>query len=399
MARKERIILGLNSGTSADGVDAVACQIVGRGESMQVRYLGHVSLSFPAPLRKRLLAAMAPASTFTEEICDLDRLIGAQFADSAALAKRRLSLNRIDFVGSHGQTICHLPPRGRRSSRTACGSTMQIGDPAVISLRMKCPVVHHFRQADMAAGGQGAPLIPWTDHVLFKDRRRTRVIQNIGGIANLTLLPAAGRRDDVIAFDCGPGNMLIDALIDHFSNGRRSFDRDGKLAARGEVNRAVLTAMVQHPFLRLMPPRSCGREEFGVAWMHSLLRHFRKQRLRAEGWVATATAFTAITIAEACALAQRISGKMIDEMILCGGGANNLTLVSLLRREVSVICGHSVELTRPEDYGIPSQAKEGVGFAMLAAACVDRVPANLPSVTGAKESVVIGQICDVRPHR
>jgi anhydro-N-acetylmuramic acid kinase len=420
MARRTRIVLGLNSGTSADGVDAVGCEIVGRGLDMRVGVLGHVRRRYPAELRRRLLAVMAPAETRTEELCRLEVEVGGVFAEAARTLMKKLGLRQVDLVGSHGQTICHLPPaaghggpallgksrsgrrQGRRRNATASG-TMQIGDPAVIAERLQAPVVAGFRQADMAAGGQGAPLVPWTDYVLFRDRRKNRVVQNIGGIANLTWLPAGGRLEEVLGFDTGPGNMLLDGLARHFSGGRKALDRDGRGAARGQVDNRVLGWMLKHPYLGRRPPKSCGREEFGQQWVKEMVKRFAGRGLGMEDWMATATAFTAagITLAYAAFLAPR-RGRYppAEEIILCGGGAKNPTLVSELRRQVS-FGGRfkDVEMTTTADYGIPVEAKEGVSFAMLAAACVDGVPANLPQATGARRRVVLGQVCWAEPRR
>lgn len=411
MARKGRIVLGLNSGTSADGVDAVACEITGRGLGMKVRVLGHVQQPYSVALRDRLLAVMAPAATRTEELCRLETEVGEAFADAAAAAVKNLRLRRVDFIGSHGQTICHLPPDSHRpkagaTSRHRLGAgatrvtgTLQIGDPSIIAARLRCPVVHHFRQADMAVGGQGAPLVPWTDYVLFKDPTKTRVIQNIGGIANLTYLPAGGGLDDVIAFDTGPGNMVIDALVRHFTKARRRFDSGGAWASNGTADLKLALEMFSHPFIRRPPPKSCGREEFGQAWVAALLRRHARRRVRAQDWLMTSTDFTAATIFYSI-LAYlplvELDRWAVDKLILCGGGARNATLRALLKgyffasRDL-----RETRITTTADHGIPIQAKEGVSFAMLAAACVDRVPANLPQVTGAKRRVVLGQICDL----
>jgi len=390
MKRLQRIVLGLNSGTSADGVDAAACEITGRGLAMRVRVIGHVRRSYPADLRRRLLAVMAPAQTRTEEICALDRDVGLVFAKTAEAAVNQLRLRRLNLVGSHGQTICHLPS-------SAVGATMQIGEPAHIAARLDVPVVARFRQADVAAGGQGAPLVPWTDYVLFRHARRNRVVQNIGGIANLTWLPAAGKAEDVVGFDTGPGNMLMDALASRFSNGRMRFDRDGRLAANGTVDQVVLKRLLNHPFLLRRPPKSCGREDFGEAWLQRLLTTFTRRRLSAEDWLATATAFTAASITLAYIFLAELCRRPyppMDEVILCGGGANNPTLIRDLRALVSMDNRFDhVRLSTTTDHGVPVQAKECVSFAMLAAACVDGVPANLPRVTGARGQVVLGQIC------
>jgi anhydro-N-acetylmuramic acid kinase len=412
MDRKGRIVIGLNSGTSADGADAAACEIRGRGTGMKVRVLGHLARPYPAGLRQRILAAMAPAATRTEEICRLETEIGEHFAGAARGLMRRLELGRVDLVGSHGQTICHLPPRrGRRwqargrarpGPRAACG-TMQIGDPAVIACRLGVPVVSHFRQADMAVGGQGAPLVPWTDYLLFHDARESRIILNLGGIANLTWLPAGGRENDVIAFDTGPGNMVMDAMVRRF-RGRSprgpAFDAGGRLAAAGTCQPRVLRRWLAHPFFRQRPPRSCGREEFGEAWV--------RRQVAAGGagssadWLATAAMFTARCVADSCTrfLRHPAGGPArADEVILCGGGAKNRTVVRLLGDLLRAACGASLRVSKMGEHGIREQAKECVSFAMLAAACVDRVPANLPRVTGARRRVVLGQVCQPEAGR
>lgn len=366
---------------------------------MRVEYVGHVSRGYSKSLRERLMSVMAPAATTTEELCRLHTAVGEAFAATAALAIRRLGLTRVDLIGSHGQTICHLP-RGRGGRRSAGRETgtMQIGDAAIIAERIGVPVVSGFRQADMAAGGQGAPLVPWTDYVLFRDAKRTRVVQNIGGIANLTWLPAGGGPGDVVAFDCGPGNMLIDALVSHFSKRRETFDRNGRRAARGRVREDVLSAMLAHPYLKRRLPKSCGREEFGVGYMQSLFKRFARQRITADDWIATATRLTAECIARAyeavLKLEMRRGGAArLDEVILCGGGERNGALVRMLGECFAGIDGAShVRIASTGDLGIPVQAKEGLSFAMQAAARVDGVPGNLPQVTGARRGVLLGAI-------
>lgn len=402
MGRCTRIAIGLNSGTSVDGVDAVACEITGRGPAMRVRVIGHLARRYPIALRRRILDAMAPAETRTEEICRLETEVGRAFARSALAAVKRFDLKLVDFIGMHGQTICHLPPRmggmAKRPRGHAETGTMQIGDAAIVSTTLGVPVTSRFRQADMAVGGQGAPLVPWTDHVLFHDQRRDRVIQNIGGIANLTWLPAGGSVEDVIAVDTGPGNMLIDGLVSHFTKGKEMFDRNGRRARRGRVRAELLDHFLDHPFLSEPPPRSCGREEFGEAYLGSILAKFKGKRIPVDDWIATATRFTATSIAGACALflgAARRGYPPMDEMILCGGGAKNKALVDELKSAVT-FDGHfgGVRFSTTADYGIPIQAKECVSFAMLGAACLDRVPANLPRVTGAERRVILGQVCN-----
>lgn len=410
MGRRSRIVLGLNSGTSADGVDAVACEITGRGLAMRVRVIGHFARRYPIDLRRRVLAVMAPAETRTEEICRLHQDIGRAFAQTATAAVKKFALKKVDLIGSHGQTICHLSPgHASRSTRTRtlggrgkrrhghanATATLQIGEANAIAAELRAPVVSQFRQADVAVGGQGAPLVPWTDYVLFRDAKRDRIVQNIGGIANLTWLQAGGAPDDIIAFDTGPGNMLIDALVSHFTKGKSTYDRNGTLARKGRVRREVLSQMLKHPYLAIRPPKSCGREQFGIVWMRELLKRFSQRRIPAEDWIATATHFTAATVASAYAFLLS-SSNTPTEVLLCGGGAKNKSLVSnLIAAVVSNNRSSAIEFTTTSDYGISSQAKEGVSFAMLATTCVDRVQANLPGVTGARRRVILGQICSL----
>lgn len=291
-----------------------------------------------------------------------------------------------------------LPPGARIPSRTTAIGTLQIGDPAVIAARLRVPVVSHFRQADMAVGGQGAPLVPWTDHVLFRDTKKSRIIQNIGGIANLTWLPAGGDLADVVAFDTGPGNMVIDALVRHFSSGRRSCDAGGAGAARGTVRLRLLESWMDHPYFPLSPPKSCGREQFGESWVQSQMKR-SAQGLRQNDWLATATMLTARSIVEAYArfLAAGRDTLPMDEIILCGGGTKNRTMMKMMRGMLKAASDRPIDWSTTADYGIRTEEKECVSFAMLAAACVDRIPANLPRVTGARRRVVLGQICNPEP--
>lgn len=337
---------------------------------------------------------MAPAATRTEEVCRLNRQVGLAFGDAARALLRRMGLRRIDLVGSHGQTICHLPP-GSDITRGGPSATLQIGDAATIAQELGAPVVSDFRSADIAAGGQGAPLVPWTDWVLFHDARRTRIVQNIGGIANLTYLPSGGGPDRVIAFDTGPGMMVIDALVRHFSHGRKSFDAGGRMAASGRIDTKLALDMTPQEELIRIPPRSFGREEFGATYVEQLLKKHARRALRPADWIATATDATAATIwlSYIMHLPFKRRGAGVDEVILCGGGARNATLVALLKRYFSMddrLAGARV--CDIAEFGVSDAAKESVSFAMLAAARVDGVPANLRRVTGARRRVLLGQV-------
>jgi anhydro-N-acetylmuramic acid kinase len=359
---------------------------------MRVKLIGHLQQAYPPRLRRRLLEVMAPAATRTEELCALHAAVGDCFAETAARAVQELfgDRRRPEVIGSHGQTICHLPPRrAAGTSRSFVGATLQIGDPARIARRTRVTTVADFRQADIAAAGQGAPLVPWTDHVLFTNAKRCRAIQNIGGIANVTYLPAAGRPDDVIAFDSGPGNMVIDEFVRHFTKGRRQFDDGGRRARRGRVVEPVLRAWVRHPFLRRRPPKTAGREEFGRTFVQQALRSADASTVRPDDWIATATALTAQSIADAYRrfLPTRGRQPVLDELIVTGGGARNATLLGMLADALPAIAIQPID-----EFGIPDAAKEAVSFAMLALACLDRVPANLPRVTGAQGPVILGAI-------
>ncbi|MBN1342362.1 MAG: anhydro-N-acetylmuramic acid kinase [Phycisphaerae bacterium] len=385
---RSRRIIGLMSGTSCDGVDAALVEVVGRGLVMRAKLIDHRHRRYPPVLRERLLTVMAPAKTTTQELCDLAVTVGGQFAKAAIALIRSTDVRAedIDLIGSHGQTICHLPPvaKGR-------GSTLQIGDAAVIAARTGVPVVSDFRQADMAHGGQGAPLVPWTDYVLFRNARLSSAIQNIGGIANVTYVPSGGGPEDVIAFDTGPGNMIVDELVRRITGGRRSFDRNGRRAARGRVHDRLLKKWMSNPYFRRRPPKSCGREQFGAAFVDRAVGTLDVKR-RGDDLVATATALTARTIAGAYRrfLPSKKGKPAIDRLVVCGGGARNSTLMAMLAGELP-----GIDVVPIERFGITDQAKEAVSFAMLAAACADGVPANLPQVTGATRPAILGRITRV----
>ncbi len=410
---KPRFVLGLMAGTSADGIDAACVRIVGRGADMRASLVLHRHFAFPRRLRRRLLAAMAPAATTTEEIAALHADLGEAFAAASVDTIKRLSKpSRPSLIGLAGQTVCHLP--GRRPYRTV---TLQLGDPARVAERTGLPTVAEFRQADVAAGGQGAPLVPWTDWVLFRHPTRARAVQNIGGIGNLTWIPPGAAAEDVVAFDTGPGNMIMDGLVSEITGGRQSMDRDGRLAQRGRVLPEVLAAWLKHPFLRQPLPRTTGRETFGRPFIEQQLPRLRAASEIPADWVATAAAFTARTIADALrGLCRGLTTSCLSvihqardpsircrkgatggtesdllapvaELIIAGGGARNGALMALLSRELPHVVVRAID-----GYGIPVDAKEALSFALLAAACVDRVPANLPQATGARRPAVLGSL-------
>ena len=379
-----QLIVGLMSGTSADGIDAVVAEIAGSGRQLRARVLAHTHQPFSPVMRQWILHLCLHGTV--SEICDLNFALGEQFARAALVAIRRAKRKPSDIaaIGSHGQTIHHLP-----NARTP--STLQIGEPAVIAERTGITTVADFRVRDMAAGGEGAPLVPYADWALFTDKTRPRIVQNIGGIGNLTFLPPRAKLDDVIAFDTGPGNMVMDALVMTLSRGRETFDLNGRWAARGHVSEKLLAELMAHPFVRRRPPKTTGREEFGEIFLGRLLASARRLRLRPEDMVATATAFTAATIADAYRrfvfpkLTAHERGAL--QIILGGGGAKNATLRRMLAERIGV-----GELLTHEDFGIANAAKEALAFAMLAHETLLGKPGNVPKVTGAHRAAVLGKI-------
>jgi len=379
-----KLIVGLMSGTSADGIDAVVAEIGQVERKLRARVLTHLHRRFKPAFRQQILRVCLHGSV--AEICELNFLLGERFADAAlaVIRKARLQPGQIAAIGSHGQTIHHLP-----NARTP--STLQIGEPAVIAERTGITTIGDFRVRDMAAGGQGAPLVPFADWALFSDNSRARIVQNIGGIGNLTFLPRGAKLEDVFAFDTGPGNMVVDAVVFALSRGRDTYDRNGKWAARGNVSEKLLGEMMSHPFLKKRPPKTTGREEFGEPFVQKILGSARRMRLGREDVVATTTAFTAASITEAYErfvfpkLNQVERNKL--QIILGGGGAKNSTLRRMLRAKL-----RAAEFLTHEDFGIANSAKEALAFAVLAHETLAGRPGNVPGATGARKSVVLGKM-------
>jgi len=365
------------SGTSVDAVDAAVCRVEGSGPRARLRLLHFRSEPWPPRLRERILA-LASGRGGVAEVCRLNVEVGERFARAAVAAAREAGV-RPDLAGSHGQTVRHEPRRGRRPA-----ASLQIGEPSVLAEALGCPVVADFRPRDCAAGGEGAPLVPYADWVLFRRRGRVRALQNLGGVGNVTVVTEdlAG----VFAFDTGPANLPLDAAARILTGGRLRFDRDGRLAARGHPDRALAARLLRHPFLRRTPPRSTGREEFGEDFVRGVLRARPRLRLRPEDLLATLTLF----VAEATAGAYRrwvLPRARPDEVLLSGGGARNPVLTGHLRRLLAPIP------VRPlEDAGFDGRAKEAAAFALLAAEAWRGVPASVPAATGARHAVVLGKV-------
>jgi anhydro-N-acetylmuramic acid kinase len=383
--RPVRHVVGLMSGTSADGVDAAVCAISGSGKSTQVRLLHFTCQPYDAEVRAEVLAVSQPPAGTVDRLCRLHYVLGEVFAQAALAALRGAGLSPADahLIASHGQTVHHLPaadPLGRWLAR----STLQLGEPAVIAQRTGVLTVANFRAADIAAGGQGAPLVPYADWVLLGDPQHDRAVQNIGGIANVTFLPAGGSLAEVVAFDTGPGNMLLDGAVRHFSGGARSYDTGGALAATGTPHPELLAWLMAHPFLAQPPPRSTGREAFGSEYLAAILAQAAARRLSEPDLLATLTAFTAASIADAY---RRWLPRLPAEVILGGGGTHNATLRRMLAAALP-----GVALRTHADFGIPDDAKEAIAFALLGNEALLGVPANVPGATGARPAI-LGQIC------
>jgi anhydro-N-acetylmuramic acid kinase len=379
-------VAGIMSGTSADGVDVAVVRIAPGKPRPKITLLAHQGFSFPSPLRRAVLAAMNAASTSTAELARLNWRLGIAYAEAVAATLERHEIP-LDLIGCHGQTLYHQPcPVSYAGRSFAC--TWQLGEPALLAASAGVPVVSNFRPADIVAGGQGAPLVPLLDYVLFADSRRGRVLQNIGGIANFTAIPAAASADAVIAFDSGPGNMLIDALALELFN--KKFDRNGDHAAEGEILSPVLSTFLRNPYFAQKPPRSAGREQFGREYAAKFLAACHKRSSNPNDALATATALTAESIAASYKqfVHRKMRGAPVD-YIVSGGGARNATLMAMLARRLSPL---GCELVASEQFGLPAEAKEAAAFALLAWQTWHHLPANVPAATGASRPAILGQI-------
>ena len=371
------------SGTSADGIDVALVRIQGKNFKLNFKLLAHRHFAYPKPVREAVLQTMNAGPASVADLSRLNFLLGELYATEIRRALQLTRTRKLDLIGCHGQTIYHQgEPSSYLGKKLTC--TWQTGEGSVIAARLGVPVVSDFRPADMAAGGKGAPLVPFLDYVLFRHRRAGRIVQNLGGIANLTAIPANALAEKVIAFDTGPGNMLIDQLVQLLFG--RPYDRGGQIAASGKILQPILEEMLRHAFFRKRPPKTGGREEFG--------REFARDFLGCCGnaakadVIATATALTARSIAKALRQFVLKRGRFQD-YIVSGGGTANRTLMKMLTRETSAL---GLKLRLIDEFGLPSQAKEAVAFAALAYQTWHRQPSNIPSATGASRPAVLGKI-------
>jgi anhydro-N-acetylmuramic acid kinase len=393
MATKPMLVLGLMSGTSADGIDVALARISGAPPHLHAKLLGHTSSKFPPPLRKEILRVAEQHPITAGELSQLNFRLGEVFAEAALAACRtfRVSPKRIALIGSHGQTIFHqgkpAPYLGRRTA-----STLQIGEPSVIAARTGITTAGDFRPADIAIGGQGAPLVPYADFLLYRHDKLGRVSLNLGGIANITIVPAAAKPEQIFAFDNGPANMLIDALVSHFTRGRQRFDEDARIAQAGRSIPTILDELMRDPYLKLAPPKSTGREYYGHAYLKKVLALGKKHRAKPADLIRAATIFTALSVVDA--LHRFVLPKTkIRQLIVSGGGARNPLILAQLTAALD-----SIELIPSSRLGVPEDAKEAFAFALLAYETFHRRPSNLPSATGANAPAILGKISYALPR-
>ncbi len=383
--QSSRTVVGLMSGTSLDGVDAVLVRLAGSGPDLTMESKAFVHVPYPEALRELIRQNTEATSSSVQALTRLDARIAEAYAEAVdrVLREGTASLDTLDLVGAHGQTVCHLPePEDCAGARVR--ATLQLGNPSTLATRLGVPVVGNFRAADLALGGQGAPLVPYFDYVTFTDADESRGLLNLGGIANLTVLPAGGAPNDVRAFDTGPANMVIDTLAERLFEA--PMDRDGRHADAGTPNHNLLADLLEGDFFRREPPKSTGRDDFGADYVDRLLGAAQSRGLSAEDTMATATLLTAASVYQAYAQHVR-PNQSIDMLIASGGGVHNDTLMRMLRDAFAPIPVHTAS-----DYGVDADAKEALCFAVLAHETVNGVPTNLPSVTGASDRALLGSI-------
>ncbi|MBR1586638.1 MAG: anhydro-N-acetylmuramic acid kinase [Clostridia bacterium] len=384
LQKPSRLVIGLMSGTSADGMDAALVEIAGCGLNTRVTQRGFVSLPYPEDVRGEILRLAEGKSGGSRDLCLFHFLLGQLSLEACLAVCRQAGVDprAVDLAGSHGQTLYHIPVAESYCGRSVRG-TLQLGEASVIAEGLGCPVVSDFRVRDLAAGGQGAPLVPYAEYLLYRQPDKTVGLQNIGGIGNLTVLPRGGAPQDTFAFDTGPGNMVMDQVTSRITGGRLRYDENGALAARGSAHPALLAWLLQDPYLLMSPPKTTGRESYGRAFVDRLMAQAQALGVSDLDTLATATRFTAETIRVAV---ERFCPAKPDYIVVGGGGSQNPTLM----RDMRSILPMPVLVN--EDLGFDSEAKEAVAFAVLANECIHGICNNVPSVTGASHPVVMGKI-------
>jgi len=384
--KDEKLALGLMSGTSADGVSTIIVKLKGNWTETKFKIIHYRTKKYPEKIRKEIFKIFQPETGKVDNICMMNFVLGEIFAEAAleTIDEAGLKRTEIDFIASHGQTIHHMPKMKKIYTYMA-RSTLQIGEPSIIAERTGILTIADFRPRDIAAGGEGAPISAYADYILFRSKTKSRAVQNIGGIANVTYIPRNSKPEGIIAFDTGPGNMMIDGIIEYLTRGKMTFDENGKIAARGKVHCKLLEYLMEHPYLKRKPPKTTGRREFGRKYIIKVVKRAEKMNLNLEDILATITKYTAKTIAESY---RRYLPEIPDETIIGGGGSHNKTLMKMLEEEI----GDETRIFRHEDFGIPAQAKEPLILTILANEAIHGHFNNIPSATGAKRKVLMGKI-------
>ncbi len=382
-SKPSRLICGIMSGTSLDGIDIAFVQVRDHGESTQIKLEAFEEIPFEDEVQEMIRRNSEPDSSSVNEICFLHTLLGYVYADAvkSTAMKHNIDVSSVDLIGLHGQTIHHLP-KPRHYSRYSIGSTLQIGNGSTLAALLNLPVISDFRSADVTLGGQGAPLVPYFDYIMFRSDDTDRAMINIGGIANITVLKKGCSLNEVIAFDTGPGNMVIDGLMRHYYN--KDYDMNGSIASQGHVHNEMLLSLLQHSYIEQPFPKSTGREMFGDNYLHTIIRVAEeKYHLTPEDIIATLTQFTIACIAHAIRKYVREDSSL--EIIVSGGGAQNKQMMQCLKDTLS-----SASITPIDTFGIPSNAKEAICFSVLANEWLYGNAVNIPSVTGAQRAVISG---------
>lgn len=385
MNKDKKLVIGLMSGTSGDGVDAVLVEITGHGIETKVKQLAFVSPSYTKEVRDRILQVAGGDFGGAKELCLMNIFLSELFADACLelCEKAGVKTSDIDLIGTHGQTVYHIPVAESYLGRNI-RATLQIGEASTLVERIGAITVSDFRVRDMAAGGLAAPLVPYTEYILYSDPERNMGLQNIGGIGNITVIPKKAKLEELTAFDTGPGNMVMDNVIYRLTKGEMSYDVGGKMAAKGTPNEILLAELMQDPYLQVTPPKTTGREYYGNAYVDKIMHRAAELKLSGEDTLSTVTMFTARSIAHS---AKNLCPVTPDRLVVGGGGSLNPTLMSYIRQELP-----SVEVMTNEDLGFDSSAKEAVAFALLANECIHSTCNNATAATGASHPVIMGKI-------
>jgi len=376
--KDEKLAVGLMSGTSLDGIDVALVKIKGCREKTDLKLIDFITLEYDNETRNRIIKASSIDSSDVRDISLLNFDLGMKFADAVLkiLEKNEIKIESLDFIASHGQTIYHIPTR----------ATFQIGEISVIAEVTKTLTIGDFRVRDVAAGGHGAPLVPYSEYLLYRSENKNIVLQNIGGIGNATLLLKNCKLEDVIAFDTGPGNMIIDYVVEKLTYGEKKYDNLGEMAARGKIDYNIVEELLKDPYFEQAPPKTTGREKYGKEFADNLIDLMKSKKLTSYDMIATVTYFTAKSISESYKK-WIFPIANLDEVILGGGGSHNITLIRYLKQELS-----GVQVITQEDIGLSSDAKEAIAFAILGNETIHGNFNNIPNVTGAKHPVVMGKI-------